>query len=78
MCINLSFISVFTVTMLAIQKTEEIAVYLRELFVAELQSRSDVPLPNWSLDLLQDCQYAAKVIAKAVKNESKYSLTLTN
>lgn len=64
--------------MLAIQKTKEIAEYMRAVYTAEIQSNgaTDVPFPKWRLDLLEECRYAAKVIAQAVKNESEFrSLT---
>jgi len=55
----------------AIQKTKEIASFLRNLFNAELHGTDIVELPNWSVDLLEDCRYAVKIIVKAIKNRSK-------
>jgi hypothetical protein len=66
-------------TMLAIQKTKEIAAYLRQLCAAELQSTDrHVPFPNWPIDLLEECHYAAKVIVQAIKNQSKLLPMLRN
>ena len=56
---------------LGIEKTREIPTYMHLLYEAELQGKDDIPLPNWSLDLLEDCQYAVKVILKALRNESQ-------
>ena len=56
---------------LGIEKTREIAAYMHLLYEAELQGKDDIPLPNWSLDLLEDCRYAVKVILKALRNESQ-------
>jgi len=48
------------------------------LYTAEVEGRKyDGKFPNWSIDLLQDCHYAAKVIVQAVKNESKSDCGLT-
>lgn len=58
--------------MLAIQKTKEIATYLRRLYTAEVLSTGEnVPFPNLPIDMLEECRYAAKVIAQAVANESE-------
>ena len=58
---------------LGIEKTKEIAAYMRRLYNAELQGKDDGPLPEWSIDLLEDCRYAVMVILKAVKNESQWN-----
>ena len=58
---------------LGIEKTKEVAAYMRQLYNAELQGKDDVPLPHWSIDLAEDCRYAVKVILKAVKNESEWN-----
>ena len=61
-----------TMSQIALDKTKEVASYMRLLYTAEVAGRKhEGDLPNWSIDLLQDCRYAAKVIALAVKNESK-------
>jgi hypothetical protein len=58
--------------MLGIQNTKEVAAYLRKLCAAELQSNGrKVPFPKWPVDLLEECEYAAKVIVQAIKNPSK-------
>ena len=58
-----------------IQKTETIAAYMKAVFVAELQGNAErVPLPNWSLDqlnILEECNYASKVLVQATKNLSE-------
>lgn len=63
--------------MLVIQKTKGIAAYLCQLCTAELQSNSHVvSFPNWPIDLLEECHYAAKVIVQAIAyKKSKYVLT---
>jgi hypothetical protein len=64
-------------THFGIHKTEIIGDYMETLFSAELQGKADkVPLPNWwldELDLLEDCNYAIKVLAQASKNQSMFS-----
>jgi hypothetical protein len=63
-----------TNTMFAIEKTKEIANYMRSLYTAEIEVGGEaVPFPNWPIDVLQECQFAAKVIAQAVRNDSKLS-----
>jgi len=55
---------------IAITKTEQIAAYLRSLFVAEMKGIiDDVPMPRWDLDLLEDCRYAAIVLRQAAQNQ---------
>jgi len=58
-----------------IQKTENIAAYMKSVFVAELRGNAEkVPLPNWSLDqldILEECNYASKVLVQATKNLSE-------
>jgi hypothetical protein len=57
---------------LGIHKTEEIAAYLKARFLAELHREiKSFPLPNLSLDLQEDCNYAAKVLVQAAENQSK-------
>jgi hypothetical protein len=60
---------------LGIHKTEIIASYLKAVFVAELRGDADnVPLPDWSmnqLDLLEECNYASKMLVQATKNLSE-------
>ena len=60
--------------MLAIEKTKEVADYMRAVYTAEIQSNgaTGVPFPKWRLELLEECRYAAKLIAQAVKNESEF------
>ena len=57
-------------TDLGIRKTQRIAVYLRDLFKAEIRGNIDeVFMPTWNLDLLEECRYAAIVIARACRNQ---------
>jgi len=72
----LSVCQFLTITndMLAIQKTKEIAEYMRAVYTAEIESNgaTNVPFPKWRLGLLEECRYAGKLIAQAVKNESEF------
>src|SRR5260221_1615540 len=60
---------------LGIQKTENIAAYMKAVFVAKLRGNAEnVPLPNWSLgqlDLLEECNYASKIMVQATRNLSE-------
>jgi hypothetical protein len=63
-----------TITMphYAIEQTKAIASYFRALYNAEVRGMNeDVPFPNWPIHLLEECQYAVKIIATAIQNQSK-------
>ena len=52
--------------------TEKIAAYMQKMFLAELKGYSkEVQLPSFSLDLLEERQYAVKLLVKAANNPSK-------
>jgi len=55
--------------MFGIEKTKQISAYMRLLYDAELQGKDDIPLPNWPIDLLEDCRYAVKVIVQGLNNQ---------
>lgn len=62
-----------TMSTLGIEKTEAVATYLKALFIAELNSsHDDLGMPKWSLDLLEDCHWAVKVMARAWRNQSEF------
>jgi hypothetical protein len=55
-----------------LSKTEEVAAYVKRLFVSELQRKGgEVQMPNWDLDFLQEIHYAVKMLLIAVRNQSK-------
>ena len=57
-------------TEIGIHKTQRIARYLRDLYKAEIQGNIDaIVAPTWNLDLLEDCRYAAIVLARACRNQ---------
>jgi hypothetical protein len=63
---------------LGIQKTEKVATYMRSLFSAELKGKSDeVVMPKWSLDFLEDCNWAVKVMVAAWRKRSESKLPWT-
>jgi hypothetical protein len=57
-------------TEIGIYKTQRIAVYLKKLFLAEINGNIDIiSMPKWEMELLEDCRYAAVLVARAVKNQ---------
>jgi hypothetical protein len=57
-----------------IQHTASVALYLRQLLVAELGGGVVPPMPDWSLDCLEELHFAVKVIKQAVQNKSTCKL----
>ena len=57
-----------------IQHTASVALYLRQLLVAELEGGVVPPMPDWSLDCLEELHFAVKVIKQAVQNKSTCKL----
>ena len=57
-------------TFKGIQETEDIAMYLKKLLRVELGEKEDVEMPELQLDFLEELQYAVKVIAEAMRNQS--------
>lgn len=59
--------------------TEEIASYMKQRFCAELKGNKEkLDLPNFPLELLQECNFAMKLLAQAIRNQSKYFLEIEN
>lgn len=57
-------------TDIGIHKTQQIAIYLKKLFLAEINGENDtIPMPKWEMELLEDCRYTAVLVARAVKNQ---------
>jgi hypothetical protein len=55
-----------------LSKTEEVAAYLKKLFVSELQrKKGEVRMPNWDLNFLEEIHYAVKTLILAIRNQSK-------
>jgi hypothetical protein len=63
--------STMSVTM-GVEKTVEIAAYLRTLFAAELRGNVDsIQMPvHWDLEILEECHYMVKLVVQAMENES--------
>jgi len=60
--------------MMALPKTQEIATYMTSRFLAELNgSVENFQMPRFPLDLLEDCNFATKLLVRAVGNKSKSS-----
>ena len=60
-----------------IQQTELLSTYLKTMVIAELHGKTEgVPILDWGmewlkLDLVQDCNFAAKMLVEASKNQSE-------
>jgi len=60
-----------------IQKTELVATYLKTMVIAELHGKTEgVPIPDWGmewskLELVEDCNFAAKMLVEASRNQSE-------
>lgn len=54
-----------------IQITEDFAIYLKELLLAELGVKEDPEMPDFPLETLEELRYSVIVIAQAVYNRSK-------
>src|ERR1700687_378762 len=58
--------------MMALPTTHEIASYMQSRFTAELTGSVDkLQMPRFPLDLLEDCNFAARLLLKAARNQSK-------
>ena len=52
--------------------TQEIASYMQSRFTAELTGSVDkLQMPRFPLDLLEDCNFAARLLLRAARNQSK-------
>lgn len=52
--------------------THEVANYMKKLFAAELKGcAEEVPLPRFPLELLEECNFAMKLLVRASRNQSK-------
>ena len=57
--------------------TEELATYMKRLFIAENKGRGDLlELATLPLDLLEECHYAIKMIMQAIRNKSEWLSTI--
>jgi len=57
-----------------IQHTTVVALYLRQLLVAELGGGAVPAMPDWSLDFLEELHFAVKLIKQAIQNKSTCKL----
>jgi len=58
--------------MMALPTTQEIADYMKATFIAELTGSAEkLQMPRFPLDLLEECNFATKLVLKAVRNKSK-------
>jgi hypothetical protein len=63
---------------MALPTTPEIAFYMKSIFLAELSGSVDkLQMPNFPLDLLEDCNFAIKLLSRAVRNKSEASFLST-
>ena len=55
--------------------TQQIASYMKSRFIAELRGATDkLQMPRFPLDLLEECNFAIKLLVKASKNQSKWKI----
>ena len=54
-------------------KTAHLATYVRSLFVSQMGRKSEeLKMPmTFSLDILEECHFAVRLIIRALKNQSK-------
>jgi hypothetical protein len=58
--------------MMALPTTQQIASYMKSRFIAELTGSVDkLQLPRFSLDLLEECNFATILLLRAARNQSK-------
>ena len=58
--------------MMALPTTQQIASYMKSRFIAELTgSVEKLQMPRFPLDLLEECNFASKLLLRAVRNKSK-------
>ena len=59
----------------SINTAEEIATYLKLLFRKELHGQQEeIPIPTFSIDLLEECHYEVRQLVQAAKKTSKHWL----
>jgi len=57
--------------------TEEIAFYMRSRFIAELNGTLEIfQMPRFPMDLLEECNFATKLLVKASRNQSKCKICI--
>ena len=55
-----------------INMMKELANYIKAILRSELRGGGEwVPMPNWPMDLIQECQYVVRIMIQALRNESK-------
>lgn len=53
--------------------TQQIASYMKSRFIAELRGATEqLQMPRFPLDLLEECNFATKLLVKASRNQSKW------
>jgi hypothetical protein len=58
--------------MMALPTTQEIASYMKARLLAELTGSVErLQMPGFPVDLLEECNFATKLIIKAARNQSK-------
>jgi hypothetical protein len=58
---------------MATPTTHEIALYMQSRFSAELTGSVDkLQMPRFPLDLLEECNFAARLLVRAARNQSKW------
>jgi hypothetical protein len=58
--------------MMAPPSTKEIGSYMKSRFLAELKGSVDkLQMPRFSVDLLEECNFATTLLVRAARNQSK-------
>jgi len=69
---NTFFRTITMETLFGINKTKDIVNYMKAILRSEIRGGEEwVPKPNWSIDLVQDCQYVVRIMVQAWRNQSK-------
>lgn len=66
--------------MIGIDRTANLATYVQAVFRKEMGGMDDkLTMPTtFSLDLLEECHYAVRVIARAIRNQSEWGPLITD
>ena len=60
---------------MALPTTEEIASYMKSRFIAELTGSVEISeMPRFPLELLEECNFSVKLLIKAARNQSEFSM----
>jgi hypothetical protein len=59
--------------------TQQIASYMKSRFISELRGATEeLQIPRFPLDLLEECNFATKLLVRASKNQSKCKIYIVS